>query len=88
MSTRHVRLAPSVMLGRKPTALEYSGERSNDDELLSVKEASAFLRMSAKWLYQSCIPFVRIGRRRLYFRADLLDYAKQRMSNAHLERNR
>jgi excisionase family DNA binding protein len=52
------------------------------DGLLSVKEAAHLLRMSDKWLYQSDIPFVRMGRRRLYFRASLLEYARQRLSNA------
>jgi GrpB-like predicted nucleotidyltransferase (UPF0157 family) len=37
-----------------------------------------------KWLYQSDIPFVRMGRRRLYFRATLLEYARQRLSNPRL----
>jgi helix-turn-helix protein len=59
-----------------------SEKTSSADGLLSVKEASDLLRMSDKWLYQSDIPFVRMGRRRLYFRAILLEYARQRLSNA------
>ena len=55
---------------------------SSDGLFLSVKEAAAFLRMSDKWLYQSDIPFVRLGRRRLYLRGNLIDYATQRLSNA------
>ncbi len=67
------------------SALSESAEKTlNADGLLSVKEASDLLRMSDKWLYQSDIPFVRMGRRRLYFRAILLDYARQRLSNARL----
>ena len=67
-------------------ALTHTSERSEKttsaDGLLSVKEAADLLRMSDKWLYQSDIPFVRMGRRRLYFRASLLEYARQRLSNA------
>jgi hypothetical protein len=59
-----------------------SEKTSSPDGLLSVKEAADLLRMSGKWLYQSDIPFVRMGRRRLYFRASLLEYARQRLSNA------
>jgi excisionase family DNA binding protein len=59
-----------------------SDRTSSVDGLLSVKEAADLLRMSDKWLYQSDIPFVRMGRRRLYFRASLLEYARQRLSNA------
>lgn len=60
-----------------------SGERSNrDDRLLSVKEASATIGMSDKWLYQSDVPFVRMGRRRLYMASSLLEYARQRLSSS------
>jgi excisionase family DNA binding protein len=59
-----------------------SEKTSSADALLSVKEAADLLRMSDKWLYQSDIPFVRMGRRRLYFRTSLLEYARQRFSNA------
>lgn len=55
----------------------------SDDLILSVKEAADLLRMSDKWLYQSDIPFIRLGRRRLYLRGDLVEYAMQRLSNAH-----
>jgi excisionase family DNA binding protein len=64
------------------TSVADKSERtSSADGLLSVKEAADLLRMSDKWLYQSDIPFVRMGRRRLYFRANLLEYARQRLSN-------
>ena len=59
---------------------------SSDGLFLSVREAADFLRMSDKWLYQSDIPFVRLGRRRLYLRASLMEYATQRLSNAHVRR--
>ena len=55
---------------------------SSDGLFLSVKEAAALLRMSDKWLYQSDIPFIRLGRRRLYLRGSVIDYATQRLSNA------
>ncbi len=42
--------------------------------LLSVKQAAAYLNMSAAWLYGSGIRFARIGRRRLYRRNDLDDF--------------
>jgi predicted DNA-binding transcriptional regulator AlpA len=63
-----------------------SAEKPRDpDALMSVKEASEFLRMSDKWLYQSHIPFVRMGRRRLYFRSSLIEHALQRRSDRHLD---
>ena len=59
-----------------------------DGPLLSAKEAADFLRMSVKWLYQSDIPYVRLGSRRLYLRESLIEYATQRLSNAHAGRTR
>ena len=56
----------------------------SDGLFLSVKEAAALLRMSDKWLYQSDIPFFRLGRRRLYLRGSLIDYATQRLSSARI----
>ena len=44
--------------------------------LLSAKRAAAFLGgLSLSWLYTSDVPFVRIGRRRLYERQALVEYA-------------
>lgn len=64
-----------------------SSERSNgDDRLLSVKEASAIIGMSDKWLYQSDVPFVRMGRRRLYMASCLLEYARQRLSSSSVRK--
>ena len=59
----------------------YTDRRSyaDPDSLLSVQEAADFLGMSPAWLYSSDVPFVRIGRRRLYRRADLVRYAEQRL---------
>ena len=62
---------------------ESGGSQSYADGLISVKKAADLLGMSDKWLYQSDIPFVRMGRRRMYFRESLIEYARQRLSNAH-----
>jgi hypothetical protein len=66
--------------------LEYSEKSNGDDRLLSVKEASAIIGMSDKWLYQSDVPFVRMGRRRLYMASSLLEYARQRLSSSSLRK--
>jgi excisionase family DNA binding protein len=50
--------------------------------LLSVKEAAAYLSMSPNWLYGSGIPYARLGRRRLYRRADLDSYVEQHLSHS------
>ena len=52
------------------------------DGLLSVKEAAQYLQMSPNWLYGSGIPFVRLGRRRLYRRADLDSFVDQHLSHS------
>lgn len=52
------------------------------DSLLSVKQAAALLNMSEGWLYQSGIPYVKLGRRRLYRRIDIYRYIEQRLSHA------
>ena len=50
--------------------------------LLSVRDAAAFLSMSPSWLYQSDIPFVRLGQSsRRYRLKDLLPYVEQRLSH-------
>jgi len=66
--------------------LESSEKSNGDDRLLSVKEASAIIGMSDKWLYQSDVPFVRMGRRRLYMASSLLEYARQRLSSSSLRK--
>ena len=50
------------------------------DGLLTVQEAAEYLKMSPNWLYGSGIPFVRLGRRRLYRRADLDSFIEQHLS--------
>jgi excisionase family DNA binding protein len=48
------------------------------DGLLSVRDAADYLNMSEGWLYQSGIPYVKLGRSRRYRRSDL---------DSHVERN-
>ncbi len=49
--------------------------------LLSVQQAAAFLNMSEGWLYQSGIPFVRLGRCRRYRLSDLQGFVEQKLSH-------
>jgi len=46
-------------------------------KLLTGKEAADFLGMSQAWLYQSDVPCVRLGRRRLYRHEDLQAYVSR-----------
>lgn len=52
-----------------------------NERLLSVKEAADKLRVSASWLYQSDIPRVKLGSRRLYRPIDLARYVEARLSH-------
>lgn len=58
---------------------EVAPEIKTPDDLLSVKEAAALLRMSPGWLYGSGIPYVRCGRSRRYRRNDLLSYIESHL---------
>lgn len=49
--------------------------------LMTVREAARFLSMSAAWLYQSNVPFVRIDSARRYRRIDLIEYSTQRLAH-------
>jgi excisionase family DNA binding protein len=60
-------------------SLELTGKPGHG--LLSVKEAAAYLRMSEGWIYQSGIPFAKLGRRRLYRRSDLDHFVEQHLSH-------
>lgn len=51
------------------------------DRLLSGDEAAAFLGMSRAWLYRSAVPFVKLGRRRLYQTADLRAFVSRRLKS-------
>lgn len=59
------------------------GQRLNpvNERLLSVKEAADQLRVSTSWLYQSNIPRVKLGARRLYRPSDLAEYVDSRVSH-------
>jgi excisionase family DNA binding protein len=49
--------------------------------LLSVKQSAAYLNVSESYLYQSLIPHVHIGRRRLYRLSDLNSFIEQNLSH-------
>ena len=52
-----------------------------NDPLLSVKEAAAFLGVSASWVGQSNIPKVKFNRRTLYRPSDLRAYVDAHVSH-------
>lgn len=51
------------------------------EKLLSVKDAASFLSVSASWLYQSDIPYVKLGSRRVYRPGDLAAYVDSHVSH-------
>ena len=54
-----------------------------DDGLLTHGEAAQYLRVSPSWLYQSDIPFVRIGTRgRRYDRRELRQYIETHLTHS------
>jgi excisionase family DNA binding protein len=56
-------------------------DASVNEKLLSVKEAASQLGVSKSWVYQSDVPYVKLGRRRLYRPSDLVRYVRARMSH-------
>lgn len=52
-----------------------------NEALLSVKDAATFLCISASWLYQSDVPYVKVGRRRRYRPGDLTAYVDSHVSH-------
>lgn len=62
-------------------ALHGHGGRMSDERLFSGKEAATLLGMSLAWLYQSDVPHVRLGRRRLYRSTDLRSYISRQIRN-------
>ena len=52
-----------------------------NERLLSVKQAAEQLGVSPSWLYQSDVPDVKLGRRRLYRPSDLAQYIAARVSH-------
>lgn len=55
------------------------------DEVLEVKEAAAFIRMSEEWLERSDVPRAKLGRRVLFLRSELLAYVKARLTHSVLD---
>jgi len=52
--------------------------KAGSDRLMSVGDVADFLRVGRSMIYTLPIPIVRIGRRRLYHRADVLEFAAAR----------
>lgn len=52
------------------------------ERLLSGREAAKLLGMSLAWLYQSEVPCVRLGRRRLYRSDDLRAFVSRRVKQS------
>lgn len=52
-----------------------------NERLLSVKDAASLLCVSASWLYQSDIPYVKLGSRRVYRPRDLNAYVDSHISH-------
>jgi excisionase family DNA binding protein len=50
-----------------------------EERLLSGEEAAKLLGMSKVWLYQSEVPHVKLGRRRLYRSSDLKAFISRRV---------
>lgn len=53
----------------------------NPGRLMSVKETAAYLNVSESYLYQCQVPYVRIGKRRLYRLSDLNSFIEQNLSH-------
>jgi predicted DNA-binding transcriptional regulator AlpA len=51
----------------------------SEERLLSGREAAKLLGMSQAWLYQSDVPHVKLGRRRLYRTSDLRAFVSRRV---------
>lgn len=52
-----------------------------NERLLSVKEAAQQLGVSTSWLYQSDVPGVKLGSRKLYRPSDLARYVEAHVSH-------
>ncbi len=52
-----------------------------NERLLSVNEAAQQLGVSKSWLYQSDVPYVKLGSRRLYRPTDVALYVNARVSH-------
>lgn len=52
-----------------------------NDAILSREEAADFLRMSLSWLTHSDVPRVRLGRRTVFLRSQLVRYADAKLTH-------
>lgn len=50
----------------------------SEREFLNLPEAAAFLRVGREWLRSSDCPRVRLGRRIVFYRDDLVEFALNR----------
>lgn len=50
-----------------------------ESKYLTVKQAAKYLTMSPAWLFASDVPFVKLGRRRLYRPEDLDAYVARKV---------
>lgn len=50
-------------------------------DVLTTDEAAAYLRVSTSWLWRSDVPRVRLGRRVLWLRSQLLAYAERHLTH-------
>jgi len=62
-----------------------SAENKVTHGLLSHRQAAEYLGMSEGWLYGSGIPFVKLGRRRLYRLEDLKRFVELNISHRKYE---
>jgi len=56
-----------------------------NDEIYELREAAAFIRMSADWLEKSDVPRARMGRRIVFLRSELLAYVNARLTHSAKE---
>ncbi len=69
-------------MSNRSTVISMSEQRAPvNEKLMSVEEAADYLGLSKSWIYQSDIPRVKLGRRRLYRPSDLNKYVSARVSH-------
>jgi hypothetical protein len=52
------------------------------DEILSREEAAEFIRMSLSWLTHSDVPRVRLGRRTVFLKSQLIRYMESHLTHS------
>ena len=84
MRTRNVALSPETSDEPQGVALSKRG-RLPTDELLTVQDAAALLRVPVSWVYEhtrrgapDALPVVKVGKYVRFRPADLLDYIDRR----------